>query len=111
MADRQNAAGAKGLASETSRLSTRRKSNPLRVDVKVEKARLEAERRSFAGAELLAAEASRLLGHRKANPSTVEQKAKKAVVDAVRYRPSRLIVDQKAEKARIETERRNAEIS
>ena len=48
---------------------------------------------------------------RKTNPSTDEQKAKKAVADAVRYRQSRLTVEQKAEKVRTETERRNAESS
>ena len=35
---------------------------------------------------------------------TAEQKAKKAVADAVRYRRSRLTVEQKAENVRIETE-------
>ncbi len=42
---------------------------------------------------------------------TVEQKAEKAVADASRYRQSRLAGEQKAEKVRIETERRNAESS
>ena len=42
---------------------------------------------------------------------TVEQKAKKAVAHAVRNRQSRRSVDQKAEKVRINTERRNAESS
>ena len=39
---------------------------------------------------------------------TAEQKANKAVKNATRNRQSRLTVDQKAEKVRIETERRNA---
>jgi len=70
-----------------------------------------AERRSVAGAKGLAAKAARLSAHRKTNPSTVEQKAKKAVANADRYRQTRLTVEQKAEKVRIETERRNAESS
>jgi hypothetical protein len=111
MADRRSDAGAKGLATEASCLSTRRKSHPLTIEEKVEQTRLATKRRSVEGAELLADEATRLSAHRKTNPSTVEQKAKNAVLDAVRYRQSRLIVDQKEGKVRIETERRNTEIS
>jgi hypothetical protein len=40
---------------------------------------------------------------------TVEQKAKKAVANATRYRKSQLTVEQKAENARIVTEKWNAE--
>jgi len=111
MADRRSDAGAKGLATEASCLSTRRKSHPLTIEEKVEQTRLATKRRSVEGAELLADEATRLSAHRKTNPSTVEQKAKNAVLDAVRYRQSRLIVDQKEGKVRIETERRNTESS
>ena len=60
---------------------------------------------------MLAAEAIRKSSHRKTNPSTDEQKAKKALANATRYQQTRLIVEQKAEKVRIETERRNAESS
>ena len=43
---------------------------------------------------------------------TAKGKDRKAVADAVRYRQSRLaIIEKKAEKVRIETERRNAESS
>ncbi len=56
-AQRQSAAGVEGLATEASRLSTRRKLHPLTVDEKAEKARADAKRRSAVGAELLAAEA------------------------------------------------------
>ena len=47
----------------------------------------------------------------KINPLTPEQKAKNTVANEVRNRQSRLIVERKAEKVRIETERRNAESS
>ncbi len=86
MAERRSAAGAEGLAAEATRKSTRRKSHPLTVDEKAEKARLEAERRSAARVELSAAQAVRLSQRRKINPSTDEQKAKKSVANAVRYR-------------------------
>ncbi len=76
-AERRSVEGAKGLAAEACRLSTRRKLHPLTDDEKAEKARLEAERRSDVGAELQAAEAIQKSAHRKTNPSTVEQKAKK----------------------------------
>jgi hypothetical protein len=111
MAERRSVAGAEGLAAEAFRKSTRRKSHPVTIEEKAEKARLEAKRQSVARAELLAVEASRLSAHRKTNPSTVEKKAKKIVADAVRYRQCRLTVDQQAEQVRIETERRNAESS
>ena len=110
-AERRSVAGSEGLAVEASRLSTRRKSHPMTVEEKAEKARLKAKRRSAAGAEFLATEAARLSAHRKINPSTVEQKAKKAVADATSNRQTRLTTDKKAEKVRIETERRNAESS
>ncbi len=77
MAARRSAAGVEGLATEASRLSTRRILHPLTVDEKAEKARADADRRSVAGAEYLAAEAIRKSAHRKINLSTVEQKAKK----------------------------------
>jgi len=78
MAARRSAAGVEGLAVKASRVSTRRKSQPLTADEKAEKARADAERRSVAGAEFLAAKAIRESAHRKTNPSTVEQKAKKS---------------------------------
>ncbi len=111
MVERRSAAGAEGLAAEASRNSTRRKLRPLTIDEKAEKAKAETERRSVGGAEFLAAEATRNSGHRKANPLTDEQKAKKAVANATRYRQSRLNIEKKAKKVRIETERRNAESS
>ena len=111
MAARRSDAGVEGLATEASRLSTRRKLHPLTVDEKAEKARADPERRSVAGVELLAAEAIRKSTQRKTNPLTAEQKAKKTVADVVRNRQSRLGVDQKAEKVRIDNERRNAESS
>ncbi len=98
MAARRSAAEVEGLATEVSRLLTRRKLHPLKVDEKAEKARADADRRSVAGAEFLAAEAIRKSAHRKTNPSTVEQKAKKAVANATRYQQTRLIVEQKAKK-------------
>jgi len=99
MPERRSVAGAEGLAAEAFRKSTRRKSHPLIVDQKAEKVRVETERGNVAGAEFLAAEATRLSGRRKTNLSTVEHTAKTYVADAVRYRPSRLIVDeQKAKK-------------
>jgi hypothetical protein len=110
-AERRSVARVEGLATEASRLSTRCKLHPLTVDEKAEKARLEAVRRSVAGTEFLAAEAARKSACLKTNPLTAEQKAKKAVADFVRNRQSRLSVDQKAEKVRIDTERRNAESS
>ena len=58
MAETRSATGAKGLAAEAFRNSTRRKLHPLTVDEKAEKARTEAEGRSVAGAELLADEAT-----------------------------------------------------
>jgi ATP-dependent protease Clp ATPase subunit len=42
---------------------------------------------------------------------TAEQKAKKAMADAVFNRHSRLTIDRKAEKVRINTERQNVESS
>ena len=111
MAERRSAAGAEGLATEASRLLTRRKLHPLTVDEKAEKVRVETERRNVEGAEFLAVEAARKSARRKTNPLTADQKAKKAVANAIRYRQSRLTVEQKAEKVRIETERRNAESS
>ena len=45
MADRRSAAEAEGLATEASRLSTRRKLHPLTVDEKAEKAKADAKRR------------------------------------------------------------------
>jgi hypothetical protein len=72
MAERRSAAGTEGLASGTSRLSTRRKLHPLTVDEKAEKARLEAERRIIVGAKLLVAETTRKSTRRKANPLTAE---------------------------------------
>ncbi len=44
-AERRSAAGVEGLATEASRLSSRRKLHPLTVDEKVEKARADAKRR------------------------------------------------------------------
>jgi hypothetical protein len=111
MAERRSGAGAEGLATEASLKSTRRKLHPLTVEEKSEKARADAKRRSVAGGEFLAAEATRKSARSKIYPLTAEQKAKKAVADAIRNRQSRLIVDQKAGKVRIETERRNAESS
>ena len=112
MAERRSVAGAEGLAAEASRKSTRRKSHPLTIEEKSEKARADAERRNAAGAEFLVAEAARVSARFKTNPLTAEEKAnKKAVGDASRYRQSRLVVERKAENVRIETERRNAEIS
>jgi hypothetical protein len=107
--ERRSAAEVEGLADKASRLSTRRKSHPLKVDEKAEKVRVETERLHVAGADFLVVEAARLSAHRKTNPLTVEQKAKKAVANATRNRQSRLTVEEKAEKVRIETERRNAE--
>ena len=111
MAERRSAVGAEGLAANASRNSTRRKLHPLTVEEITEKARAEAEKRSVAEAEFLVPEATRISARRKINPLTAEQKAEKAVADVVRNRQSRLTVDQKAEKDRIETERRNAENS
>jgi hypothetical protein len=111
IAERRSVAGAEGLAAKASRKSNRRKLHPLTVEEKAEKARLEVGRRSVARAELTSAQAFRLSQRHKTNPSMVEQKAKKAVADVVRYRQSRLTVEQKAEKVRIETERRNAKSS
>ncbi len=59
----------------------------------------------------MAAEATRKSPRSKINPLKVERKAKKGVANAVRNRQSMLTVDQKAEKVRIDTERRNAESS
>ena len=101
MVERRSVAGVEGLAAKASRNSTRRKLHPLIIDEKAEKARAEAKRRGVEGAELLAAEATWKLAHRKTNPSTIEQKSKNVVADAVRYRQSRLIVDQKAEKVEL----------
>jgi hypothetical protein len=93
MAARRSVAGAEGLATEASRLLTRRKLHPLTVDEKAEKARADEERRNAASAEYLAAEANRKSAHRKTNPLTIEQKAKKVVANATRNRQSRLAVD------------------
>jgi hypothetical protein len=60
MAERWSAAGVEGLAVEASRKSTRRKSHPLAVDEKAEKARVDAERRNVEDANFLVAEAARL---------------------------------------------------
>jgi hypothetical protein len=60
---------------------------------------------------LLPAEAIRKSARRKTNSLTAKQKAKKAVADATRYRRPKLMVEQKAQNVRIETERRNAESS
>jgi hypothetical protein len=109
MAERRSATGSEGLAANAFRNSNRRKLHPLTVEEKAGKARVETERRNVAGAEFLVAEAARKSARSKINPLTAEQKAKKAVAYAVRNRQSRLNVDQKAEKVRIETERRNAE--
>ncbi len=98
MAERRSDAGAEGIVAKASRKSTRRKSHPMTVDEKAEKARAKAERRSVAGAEFLVAEATRISARSKINPLTVEQKARKAVANAVRNRQSRLNVEQKAEK-------------
>ena len=49
MAERRSVTGAEGLAAEASRLLTRRKSHPLTVEEKEEKARLKACRGSVAG--------------------------------------------------------------
>jgi len=68
------------LAVDAARKSTRRKSQSLIVDEKVEKARVDAERRSGARAEGLAAEATRLSRRRKTNPLTTDKKAEKAIV-------------------------------
>ena len=108
MAERRSVAGTKGLVAEASRLSTLRKPHPLTCDEKVEKASAEAKRLSVAGAQFLAAEATRKSARSKINPLTAEQKAKKTVAYAVRNRQSRLTVDKKAEKVRIDNERRNA---
>ncbi len=70
MTERRSAAGAEGLATEASRISTRRKLHPLTVEEKAETARFEAERRSVEGAELLVAETTRKSARRKANPLT-----------------------------------------
>ena len=78
MAERRSVAGAEGLAAEASQKSTRRKSYPLIVKEKAEKARLEVERRSAAGVELLAAETTPNSAPSKINPLTVEQKATKS---------------------------------
>ena len=109
--ERRSATGVEVLAAEASRLSTRRKSHSLTVDEKAEKARPEAERRNVTRAEMVVAEAIRKSARRKTDPLTAEQKAEKSVADATRYRETRLTVDQKAEKVRIETERWNAESS
>ena len=77
MAERQSATGAKGLAVEASRKSTRRKTHPQIFDEKVEKARAEAKRRSVAGTGFLAVEATRLSSRRKTDLLTVDQRAKK----------------------------------
>ena len=61
---------------ESSRKSTRRKSHPLTVEEKAEKARADAERRNAAGANFLVDEAARLSACSKSKPLTVEQKAK-----------------------------------
>ncbi len=76
-----------------------------------EKARADAERCIGVGAEFLAVEAARISAHRNINPLTVEQKAKKAVANATRFNNLGSLLSQKAEKVRIETERRNAESS
>jgi hypothetical protein len=111
MMETRSTTGAEGLAVEASRNSTRRKLYSLAVDEKVEKARGEAERRSDASTDFLAAKAARLSTRLITNPLTAEQKTKKAVANAVHNRQSRLTVEQKAEKNRIDTERRNAESS
>jgi hypothetical protein len=46
MAERRSVAGAEGVAAEASRKSIRRKSHPLTVEEKAEKARADAERRN-----------------------------------------------------------------
>ena len=78
------------------------------ADKNSERLRAKAERRSAAGVEGLAAEATRKSARGKTNPLTDEQKAKRAMTYAFRNRQFRLTVEQKAEKVRIETERRNA---
>ena len=110
MVERRSVAGAKGLVAEASRKSTRRKSHPLIVNEKTEKARVDAGRQKATGAEFLIAKAARLSARLNTKPLTDEQKAKN-VADAVRYQQSRLTIEQKAEKVRIETERRNAKSS
>ena len=111
MSERRSAAGDDGLAANASRNSTLRKLHPLIVNEKAEKARANAERCIGVGAEFLAVEAARISAHRKINPLTVEQKAKKAVANATRFNNLGSLLSQKAEKVRIETERRNAESS
>jgi len=72
MTETRSATGAEGLAAKASRISTRRKLHPLRVDEKVEKARAKAKKRSATSTDFLAVEASWLSAHRKSNPSTGE---------------------------------------
>ncbi len=76
--ERRNATGAKGLAAEASRKSTRRKSHSLTIEEKAENARADAERRSVTGTDFLAAKGARKSAHSKINPLTDEQKAKKS---------------------------------
>ena len=77
MAERRIVAGAKRLAPEAFRKSTRCKPDPLTIDDKAEKGRVDAERRNATGANFFVAEAARLSARRKTNPLTVEQKAEK----------------------------------
>ena len=73
MAERQSVTGAEGLAAKASRKSTRRKSHPLTIEEKAEKARAEAERRSAATSNFLAVEEARLSARLNTNPLSVEQ--------------------------------------
>ena len=77
MAERRSVTGVEGLAPKASRKSTRRKSHPLTVQEKAEKARAKAKRRSATGTEYLAVEAARLPARLNTDPLSFKQKAKK----------------------------------
>ncbi len=66
-----------------------------------------AERRCAAGVEGLATEATRKLSRRKCHPLKYVQNIEKARVETERRNAINLIVEQKSEKARVEVERQN----